>query len=254
MKRRHSVRLIDKPTKTIKMENDDGKRIYSTVKAANVMFIDCADKLKSTIKGTNAVTAVSQQFDAFLDEHVKVVRKDLLKKGDVMFQPVQANDDDYYVYDYEIKMGVSDTNGRNTNKWSPWFQVRKSDFVCQGDHKCYGLFALREFKKDEILGLYMGTLVDDNAEKENGNYRFHNLNPRKNTSYMGMHYINDPLYPLYCEHAEKGFVDINAKVQEAKKKKLNKVNVKIMTDYLVRATKRINVGNEITTYYNWHLK
>ena len=50
------------------------------------------------------------------------------------------------------------------------------------------------------------------------------------------------------------FVDINAKVQEAKKKNLNKVNVKIMTDYLVRATKRINVGNEITTYYDWHLK
>ena len=50
------------------------------------------------------------------------------------------------------------------------------------------------------------------------------------------------------------FVDINSKVQEAKNKKLNKVNVKIMTDYLVRATKRINVGNEITTYYDWHLK
>jgi len=60
MKRRHSVRLIDKSTKTIKMENDDGKRMYSTVKAANVMFIDCADKLKSTTKGTNAVTAVSR--------------------------------------------------------------------------------------------------------------------------------------------------------------------------------------------------
>ena len=100
----------------------------------------------------------------------------------------------------------------------------------------------------------MGTLFNDNAEKENGNYRFHYLTPRKNTSYMGMHYINDPLCPLYCEHVEKCFVDINTKVQEAKKKNVNKVNVKIMTDYLVIATKRINVGNEITTYYDWHLK
>lgn len=254
MKRRHSVRLSDKPTTTIQMENDDGKKIYKTEKAANAMFIDCAVKLKKTIIGTNAITNVSSQFDAFLIEHVKVVKKDILNKGDLMFQPIQSNDDYHYVYDYEIKMGVSDTNGRNTNKWSPWFQVRKSDFVCQGDHTCYGLFALREFKKDEILGLYMGTLVDDNAEKENGNYRFHNLIPRKNTSYMGMHYINDPLYPLYCEHAENCFVDINSRVHEAKKKNVNKVNVKIMTDYLVRATKRINVGNEITTYYDWHLK
>ena len=39
MKRRHSDRLIDKPTKTIKMENDDGKRIYKTEKAANALSL-----------------------------------------------------------------------------------------------------------------------------------------------------------------------------------------------------------------------
>ena len=72
------------------MEKDDGKKIYKTEKAANAMFIDCAVKLKKTIIGTNVITAVSQQFDAFLVEHVKVVKKDILKKSDVIFQPVQG--------------------------------------------------------------------------------------------------------------------------------------------------------------------
>ena len=40
-------------------------------------------------------------------------------------------------------------------------------------------------------------------------------------------------------------------IETAKKRQRNKANVKLMIDYLVRATKTIPIGTELKVHYDW---
>ena len=79
----------------------------------------------------------------------------------------------------------------------------------------------------------MGCLVGNNTEENVSRYQFSKLDAFKDVSYMSMHYINDPLYPIYVYYKYYNKDIIEAKAVEAKVKQVNKVNVSVMTDYLV---------------------
>ena len=87
-------------------------------------------------------------------------------------------------------------NGRYRTTWVNWFQVRKSDTVDSENDKVYGLYAMREFREDDYLGLYMGELVDygTNVKEE---YLRNRLKADRYKACLGMHYINDSIFHAY---------------------------------------------------------
>ena len=75
-------------------------------------------------------------------------------------------DDDSYVYNIQVKVintMVKRHNGQYRTNWVDWFQVRKLDMIDSENDKVYGLYAMHEFREDDYLGLYMGELVDYDA-------------------------------------------------------------------------------------------
>ena len=130
--------------------------------------------------------------------------------------------------------------------------MRKLDIVDSETDKIYGVYAMREFRKDDYLGLYMDELVDydANVKKE---CLCNRLKADRYKACMGIHYINDPIFHEYAIKYDDN--ETRMRLMGALKKKCNKkVNVKIMKDYLAIATKRIVVGDEIETFYDWYLK
>ena len=70
---------------------------------------------------------------------------------------------------------------------------------------------------------------------------------------MVMHYINDLMFHQYATKYEDNEKII--RVMEVLKKECNKrVNVNFMKDYLVTTTKRTVLGDEIMTFYDFHLE
>ena len=118
----------------------------------------------------------------------------------------------------------------------------------------YGLYAAREFTKDEILGCYMGKYVKqkENVKEE---YQCGNIKPDRDEPYMCMHMINDSLYEYYIEDDKEESNEIkvlekgkNDDLETARKKLCNRANVMIITDYQVVA---IIIGTELKLHYNW---
>ena len=68
------------------------------------------------------------------------------------------------------------------------------------DYSGYGLYALREFKKGDVLGLYMGQYVDSILNENNNEYQLKNLAADGKNIYMGMHFINNQLYNFYSKN------------------------------------------------------
>ena len=125
---------------------------------------------------------------------------------------------------YNIQVKVINTmvkrhNGRYRTTWVNWFQVRKSDTVDSENDKVYGLYAMREFREDDYLGLYMGELVDydANAKEE---YLCNRLKADRYKAYIGMHYINDLMCHAYA--IEYNDNETRMRVMGALKKKRKK--------------------------------
>ena len=69
----------------------------------------------------------------------------------------------------------------------------------------YGLYVLREFKKGDVLGLCIGNFVDTkqgNMVESNCKWQLNNLATDGNTSYIGLHFINDLLYNFHVKKKE----------------------------------------------------
>ena len=95
-----------------------------------------------------------------------------------------------------------------------------------------GLFASRDFKKDETIGIYMGELLLDGREKTVNHLK--GLQPKERAMYMGMHYMNDVT-----------FSDDRAGVRNQCQN-----NAVLRANYLVQATRTIKKGREIFAQYN----
>ena len=63
--------------------------------------------------------------------------------------------------------------------------------------KAYDLYAMRDFREDDCLGLYIGELMDYNANVKE-EYFCNILKADRYTACMGMHYINDPMFHAYA--------------------------------------------------------
>ena len=68
----------------------------------------------------------------------------------------------------------------------------------------------------KFYGLYMGCSVGNDTEENVSEYQFSKLDACKDVSYMGNHYINDPLYHIYVYHKYHNKDIIEAKVVKAK--------------------------------------
>lgn len=95
----------------------------------------------------------------------------------------------------------------------------------------YGLFASRNFKAGEYIGIYMGSLSLPHDEPNE--YCFQHLKPDKNDLYMGMHFMNDMEYN-------------NVQNQRMNRARNNAV---LRVNYLVEATQDIRVDGEIYAKY-----
>ena len=153
-------------------------------------------------------------------------------------------DDASYVYNIKVKVYtkmVTRPTVRYATNQTNWYQVRISDIAGNYNNKIYDLYDMREFRKDDYLGLYLGELVDYNANTKEE----HLCNIMKADRYkacMGMHYIKNQLCYWYATKYEDN-EKIMCVMEALRKECTKKVNVKFMKDYLVITTKRIVSGD-----------
>ena len=123
----------------------------------------------------------------------------------------------------------------------PWFVVKESMVAKSTDGIMqYGLFTNRTFKKDEVIGIYLGNLAPRTMEESNiplPTHQLKNMDARGGKKkihplYLGLHFINDPNY-----------IDCNNKY-------LN--NVRVGTDYLMIALRDMKKNTELQMSYNTH--
>jgi hypothetical protein len=128
----------------------------------------------------------------------------------------------------------------NKRNWEPWLQVKESSLPGAGK----GIFALREFRKGQVIGWYYGKKVPgSNHEKKP--YQFANIDAEGGRGYpgrLGLHFLNDPTLSQGKEGLEtKQGTDLKAS--------LKKVNVRLHKDGLALAVSQIRVGDELFAHY-----
>jgi hypothetical protein len=78
----------------------------------------------------------------------------------------------------------------NKRNWEPWLQVKESSLLGAGK----GIFALREFRKGQVIGWYYGKKVADSNHKKKP-YQFANIDAEGGLGYpgrLGLQFLNDP--------------------------------------------------------------
>lgn len=120
-------------------------------------------------------------------------------------------------------------------EWHVWvedalhFKIKKST-ICNAR---FGLFAGRSFETDELLGLYCGVVsnkkVTDKTITNSDGQRF---TAYDDSSWMGLHFINDPTLYDASEEARK------------------KINVHVAKNLLTYASRPISVDEELFLNYN----
>ena len=85
-----------------------------------------------------------------------------------------------------------------------WVEVKKSGLIEDTVDHAYGLYALREFKKGDALGLYVGKYIETMLNENKNIWQLKNLTADNKTSYMGRNFINDPFYNIYSKNKELG--------------------------------------------------
>ena len=111
-----------------------------------------------------------------------------------------------------------------------------------------------EFKKGNVIGLYMGKCVETMLNENNSKWQLKNLVVDGKIFYMGMYFINDPLYNYHVKNNKLDEVAAKAHNRTISQKKRRNdyiFNVEFRFNYIVEATYCINKGQEITTYYNY---
>ena len=143
------------------------------------------------------------------------------------------------------------------NKWIDLFEIKPSTIAAAG----HGLFASRAFSAGQVLGIYFGTVhfikpgADIDEEGISDEYSIsgkwkHNkvvvldafssslqdhIKPKEQMPpYFGLHFMNDPTY--------------NKSRPSRIKEKM--INVVIGPDFVAKAKKRVEVGDELFMSYN----
>ena len=136
------------------------------------MFEDLAKSVTKTINRTVDTIDVKNKkmnmlYSNFLDKHARIVEMIVKPQLKILFQIAKSNEDKFL---YEIQIRVSPGETKNDDRFKQrqvtWFHLRKSEIVDKGleEKNIYGLYAAHEFCKDEILGLYMGGMVEKNEK------------------------------------------------------------------------------------------
>ena len=103
--------------------------------------------------------------------------------------------------------------------------------------------------------MYLGRMNEMNIQiesNEKDNYRFKDLTYKHEDSFIGLHFMNDPLFQMYDIEYVNSYQSIS-NIERQKKSGKNVTNAALCNDYLVLAKVRIKKDSEITTYYDWHL-
>lgn len=130
------------------------------------------------------------------------------------------------LFEVETKNLTITIKVKDKGVFKDWLEIKESKIPGAG----LGVFALREFKKGEVIGMYSGSRVhtresNNVALQNHSNQRFI---PDSNQIYMGMHFINSSW-----------------------KSKTLKENVQVNDDFLCEALKKIKVGDELLWDYEY---
>ena len=87
----------------------------------------------------------------------------MIKKNTKLIQ-TSTNAKDEYVYSIYIHLNelCYDSSNLEYENFMPWLQIKESK-IGNGTKDNYGLFSMRESKKNEYLGIYFGKLVEENS-------------------------------------------------------------------------------------------
>jgi hypothetical protein len=140
-------------------------------------------------------------------------------------------------------------NVDNKRKWEPWLQVKESSLPEAGK----GIFALREFRKGQMIGWYYGKkIATSNRQKKP--YRFDKIDAEGGLGYpgrLGLHFMNDPT--LTIVKTSRGKDRLVSKQMTDLKASLKRVNVRMHKDGLALADRQIRVGDELFAHYQYEL-
>ena len=103
--------------------------------------------------------------------------------------------------------------------------------------------------------MYFGRMIERNSQiesNERDNYRFKDLTCNHEDSFIGLHFMNDPLFQMYDKKFDNSY-EYKSYIDRQKQLRENRTNAVLRNDYLVSAKVRIKKNSEITTYYDWHL-
>ena len=206
---------------------------------STITMQDIGDKLQSwSDKVTNITQSIDYQNKTVLKKQQKKLEKFIKEEinCDIQWKMVQKidmmNQDIMEPKEPEYELSILGL---------PWFVVKESMVAKSTDGIMqYGLFTNRTFKKDEVIGIYLGNLAPRTMEESNiplPTHQLKNMDARGGKKkihplYLGLHFINDPNY-----------IDCNNKY-------LN--NVRVGTDYLMIALRDMKKNTELQMSYNTH--
>jgi len=122
--------------------------------------------------------------ETFCNDHVKCVLVFPTKLETMSISTTTGDDVEFH---YSVRTTP-------VHSWMKWVTVKRSLLIKEGDDdgKLMGLFADRRFKKEDIIGVYLGKF---RKEMEIHAYQLGNIDAVKGLGgkpYMGMHFMNDP--------------------------------------------------------------
>ncbi len=173
--------------------------------------------------------------------HVRITLESTIRHNNQLFQTLPTAIDEY-VYNIDINVNEigDDSSKQVLEDFTPWFQIKKSHLGSDISNN-YGLFALREFKKDEYIGMYFGRMIERNIQiesNERDNYRFKDLTCNHEDSFIGLHFMNDPLFQIYDKKFDHTY-EYTSNIDRQKQLRENVTNAVLRNDYLALAKVRI---------------
>lgn len=178
-------------------------------------------------------------------------------RGDVKFDfadrqmQIEDGSEDAYILSIRVR---GETSKKQWNEgYVPWFSIRKSTIPDAGK----GLFAEQSFSKGACIGIYFGSIANNEAADES-NYSLYSSKMLEKRDaiggfesgakvFMGVHYLNDPDHDRYL-------VGQTEETRERDSKYLPKCpkhhsNVDVYEDFVLRPLTGVSVGTEMFMDY-----
>ena len=103
-----------------------------------------------------------------------------------------------------------------------------------------------------MLDIYFGDSVETIHGEEIKwieSYRFKNMTCLHRDAFMGLHFINNPLFEMYAL-SDGNKYNTSILIEEAKKRRQNVSNEEFKNDYLVMTEVQMEKYSEITSFYD----